>query len=130
MMPSTHFTITGLEDAEKRLAKAIAGIEGNTREGIRESAIIVKETAQELTSIDTGDLIGSAFYRTGFLDSRKTKPVALIGYKEDYAAAVHEMPENTNWQKIGAENKFLEKGLVRNITKIYNTLKRFASRNP
>ncbi len=129
-MANVNYTVTGVEDARNNLAKAIQRIEIHTREGIRESVKFVKSEAQDLTSIDTGDLIASAFFRTGFLDAAKTKPIGLVGYKVEYAAAVHEMSDETNWQRPGAENKFLEKSVVRNFTKIFNIIKRFASRNP
>lgn len=132
-MPQVNFKVKGLQDIQNKLNQALRGIEGHTRAGVKDAAILVKSEAQALTSIDTGELISSAFLRTGFEDSAKTKPVALVGYginKAPYAAAVHEMPASTKWKKPGAENKFLEKAVFRNLSKILNIIIRSTKRRP
>ena len=132
-MPQVNFKVKGLQDIQNKLSQALRGVEGHTREGVKAAATLIKVEAQELTSIDTGELIGSAFLRTGFEDSAKAKPVALVGYginKAPYAAAVHEMPADTNWQKPGAENRFLEKAVFRNLSKVLNLIIRSTSKRP
>lgn len=132
-MAQVNYKISGLQNVQNNLAIALKGIEGHTRAGVKNAAMHVKKEAQELTSIDTRELIKSAFLSTGFEDSAKTKPVALVGYgvhTADYAAAVHEMPEETNWQKPGAESKFLEKAVLRNLTKILNIIMRSVGKRP
>lgn len=132
-MTQVNYKVSGLQDIQNQLNRALNGIEGHTREGVKDAATLVKTASQELTSIDTGDLIGSAFLRTGFEGSGKSKPVAIVGYgihKAPYAAAVHEMPADTNWQRPGAENKFLEKAVFRNLSKVLNAIIRSTRRNP
>lgn len=132
-MPQVNYKISGLQNIQNNLSIALKGVEGHTREGVKNAAKLVKKEAQDLTSIDTGELIKSAFLSTGFEDSAKTKPVAIVGYgvrTADYAAAVHEMPDETNWQKPGAENKFLEKAVMRNLTKIINLIIRSVGKRP
>ena len=40
-----------------------------------------------------------------------------LGFDVDYAAAVHEMPANTNWSMAGSGPKFLEAKLIKNKEK-------------
>lgn len=119
------FTVEGVEDARKLLSKHISSIEGSTAEGIELAAKFIEARAKELTSKDEGVLENSTFVK--MVDTQKG-PAALIGYTAGHAAAVHEMPDNTNWNKPGAENKFLEKAVVRNLTKIINIIKNVASK--
>lgn len=109
------------------LKRAITGIRGNIRDGLRLAGDLVKDKSEDLTSIDTSDLINSTFNTA--VGSKK-KPAQVIGYKKDYAAHVHEMPESTNWQRPGAENEFLEKAVIRNITGIINKIRQMGSRRP
>lgn len=121
----TVFKVEGVEEALRKLNSAIDGIEGNTKDGVALAAQFVKGESQHLTSIDTGNLINSAF----------AKPInegagQVVGYSAKYAAAVHEMPKDTNWHRPGAENKFLEKAVLRHLGEIFNLIQRVASRNP
>ena len=117
--------IDGLGDIEKSLNKAIAEIEGNTKDGIEAAAFFIEGESKKLTSIDEGVLIGSAF-KTPTPDRKSF----TVGYSAEYAATVHERGDGTNWNRPGAENKFLEKAVSRNLTKILNLIVNIASRNP
>ena len=109
------------------LSKAIGNIQGNVSLGLEAAGKYVEGESKELTSIDTGVLINSTFSKKA---GTKRNPVQVVGYRAEYAGHVHEMPDTTNWNRPGSENKFLEKAVVRNITRIINLIKKFASRSP
>ena len=121
--------MVGDKEVLDNLHKAIRKIKGNTREGVQAALGFVKGESQKLTSVDEGVLINSAFFRTGF-DGSKDKPAGVVGYTAEYAPHVHDMPDDTNWNKPGAENEFLLKAVVRNVTQILNILKNLAGRKP
>ena len=109
------------------LNRCIKKIQGNVSLGLDAAGAFVEGESKELTSIDEGVLINSTFNKQS---GSRTKPVQVIGYRAEYAAHVHEMPSSTNWNRPGAENKFLEKAVVRNVSRILNLIKRFSSRSP
>lgn len=116
-----------LKEISANLSRAFNNIENHTREGLQDALEFIKQEAQDLTSIDTGVLIKSASYRTW---DRPWGLFGEVGYKAGYAVYVHEMPETTNWQRPGAENRFLEKAVVRNIPGIINRIARKAEKPP
>ena len=117
--------VKGAKKVLKRLNKAISKIENRTEEGLELAATFVEGEAKELTSVDEGILINSTFTK---VIKRAKEFFAVIGYTADYAPHVHEMPENTNWNKAGAENQFLLKAITRNLSKIFNIVRRTAGR--
>lgn len=140
--------VKGLEEVLTNLSDAIKNIEGNVLLGVRAAAAFVKKEAQELTPVDEGILRNSAFYRTV---KTKDGPIAHVGYTAKYAAWVHEYPMTLRGQPRadfgktkegdsfgggsgkgfywdGGENKFLEKAVTRNFSKIVNLIQKFASR--
>ena len=119
--------IKGQRQIQINMNRALIGITNNVKKGLFNAGDIVKKSSEDLTSIDTSRLIKSTFNTPS---GTKTKPAQVIGYEEDYAAIVHEMPDNTNWQRPGAENEFLEKGVVRNITRIFIAIFKSAKRRP
>lgn len=144
------YQVRGLAEAQAELNRALAGIGGNTENGINMAGEFVKGESQELTPVDEGVLANSAFVRR---IGNKVAPAVEVGYTAKYAAAVHEAPmtlkgqPRANFGKTGAgesfgggsgkgnywdggENKFLEKAVVRNITAIYNIIKKFAEKKP
>ena len=117
--------IDGIGDIEKNLNEAIAGIEGNTKDGIEAAAFFIEGESKKLTSMDEGILIGSTFIAP--TPDRKS---FTVGYSAEYAAAVHEMGDGTNWNRPGAENQFLEKAISRNLTKILSLIVAITARKP
>lgn len=120
-MANVRYRIHGIEAVQKELTRKIRAINGGTLDGVTSAAKLVESESKQLTSIDTRELIESTFVRTGM--TAKNKPIAVVGYEAKYAAAVHEMPADTNWKKPGAENKFLQKAVVRNFAKILSIIK-------
>ncbi|MCK5643131.1 MAG: hypothetical protein KAJ19_20145 [Gammaproteobacteria bacterium] len=117
--------LRGSEEILRNLNKEIGKIEGDLFNALDLAAIFIKGRAQRITPVDKSFLIGSAFSQAQRLRNRV---VARIGYTIKYAPWVHEMPATTNWQKEGAENKFLEKAVVRNVAAILRLIRRHAKR--
>lgn len=126
-MAKQLFTITGLKEAEANLNKAVLSIDGNLFKGVKAAGVFVQGEAQEITPQRKGVLINSAF---NDVEETEKGPVAIVGYTANYAAAVHEMPDTTNFTKPGTENKFLEKAVTRNFNTVLNIIKRFGSKKP
>ena len=76
--------------------------------------------AVDITPLDTGELrkSGTTDYDTG----TKTGRVTFGGGSVEYAVAVHEMPNETNWSEAGTGNKFLEKPFKANSTKYLQSI--------
>ena len=116
----------------RNLRREIGRIEGLTLAGVVEAANFIQGEAMEITPMsdnrrladgsihEGGNLINSAF-----TDSEQTSrgPVSRVGYTAEYAAAVHEMPDSTNWSKPGTGNKFLEKPISQNHRAILQILR-------
>lgn len=122
-----RFKVTGVEEVQRNLNKALKGINKNTSAGIAGASLFIKAQSQKLTSVKEGNLVRTAFSKE-IPGSKET--TYAVGYTADYAAAVHEMPDDTRWNRPGAENEFLEKAVVRNLTKIMNIIFKFAGRKP
>lgn len=135
-------TVTGVEDIQKNLDAALAGINGQTEKGVFLAAQFIKGEAQELTPVDEGTLRLSAF--ASKLPS-KDEIAYAVGYTAHYAGAVHEAPMKLKGQPRqdfkgsgfgggsgkgnywdGGENKFLEKAVARNLSTIVNIIKKNA----
>lgn len=137
-----------LKEVSQKLTESIAMIKGNFYEGIAVAGQFVKGEAQSLTPVDHGVLRNSAFSQ---MNGDKSKPAAVIGYTAEYAPAVHEAPmtlkgqprghfgKTTNGKAFGGgsekgrywdggENKFLEKAITRNLSKIFNIIANVAKR--
>lgn len=124
-MAKQFIKVTGTKRVRQKLFRGISGIRGNLREGLEKAGELVKGKSEDLTSIDTSVLIKSTFNTP---EGTNKKPSQIIGYEADYAAHVHEMPESTNWQRPGAENEFLEKAVIRNVSSILNLIVRLSGR--
>lgn len=80
------------------------------------AALFIKAESQKICPVDTANLIGGAY--ADIISETPNVVTSEIGYQAFYAPFVHEAPETTNWQKPAAENKFLEKALMRNEHRI------------
>lgn len=76
--------------------------------------------AVDITPINTGELRKSG--TTDYDTATKTGKVSFGGGAVDYAVAVHEMPNETNWSEPGTGNKFLEKPLKANSEKYLQSI--------
>ena len=76
--------------------------------------------AVDITPLDTGELRKSG--TTDYDTATKTGKVSFGGGAVDYAVAVHEMPNETNWSEPGTGNKFLEKPLRANSEKYLQSI--------
>ena len=76
--------------------------------------------AVDITPLDTGELRKSG--TTDYDTATKTGKISFGGGAVDYAVAVHEMPNETNWSEPGTGNKFLEKPLKANSEKYLQSI--------
>lgn len=61
---------------------------------------------------DTGNLRRTQAFEPARIVGKNLEKI--IGFAAEYAAAVHEAPENLNWQEPGSGPKFLESKLMKN----------------
>jgi len=130
-----NMKITGEKEIAKNLGKAIAGIEGDISKGLKAAGLFILAKAVPLTPKEFGNLRNSTYESTSI---GLNGPKMTVGYTQEYAPHVHEMPmvnpgkprsgdrKGTYWES--GENKFLEKAVVRNVTAILNVIKKRAKR--
>lgn len=126
------FEVTGLKQVEKRLTEVINERTENTIAGVRAAGLLVQGESNELAPQKTGLLINTSFSEvqeaTVSASLRSKGATAIVGYTVEYAPDVHEAPDSVVFTKETAENKFLEKAVVRNFSEIFNIIARFAGR--
>lgn len=137
-----------LKEVGQKLTESIAMIKGNVYEGVAVAGQFVKGEAQSLTPVDQGVLRQSAFSQ---MAGDKSKFATVVGFTAEYAPAVHEAPMTLKGQPRagfgktaggkefgggsgkgrywdGGENKFLEKAITRNLSKVFNIIANIAGR--
>ena len=100
--------VEGIEAAQKRLRKEVRKVGGqNSEKFVTLSAKAVEARSAPYVPVDTSLLINSAYTQV------KEGPdgfTATFGYGADYAGPVHDGGAK-NWQKSGASDLFLAKGV-------------------
>ena len=112
--------VTGIETAQKRLAEAMQDIEIASEEMLAVMLQSISANTMPYVPVDNAYLINSEYRRTG---DGPDGPWGVIGYGsptaaskaggtpvQEYAVYVHEGKQK-NWQKPGASNKYLSKGI-------------------
>lgn len=107
--------ITGEAALKRALNIQITQAKVKIRVAVKAAAVYAHGECLQITPRDTGYLMDTSF-SDAVIEGDVIRGV--IGYTADYAPKVHEMPADTNWKKPGAENKFLEKGVNRNVGEI------------
>lgn len=110
--------VKGFDTVMRNLKKEISNIEGKTLKGVLKAALFVKGESQEITPVSpkgAAQLFGSAFTD---VEVQSQGPVSRVGYTQEYAAFVHEMPATNNFTKPDTGPKFLEKAVKNNIPTI------------
>jgi hypothetical protein len=102
---------TGRAAIMANLRREIQGIENRTAAGLLKAGLVVEGESNILAPVDTGALVNSSFTRQ--IDENEV----VVGYGAAYAPFVHEKP-GQQFQKPGAEHKFLEKAVDRNADQI------------
>jgi hypothetical protein len=109
----------GLNSAQNLLQDAMKDINLETEEMLAVMLQSISANTMPFVPVDTVALINSEYRRTGMEPSG---PWAVIGYGgnarnprsgtpvQEYAVYVHEGPQK-NWQKAGASNQFLLRGV-------------------
>lgn len=117
--------IRGNTDILRNLRREVKKIDGDISDGLGVAAKFIEGEAKELTPVQFGVLINSAFSGVARVGG---KILARVGFTAKYAPFVHEMPQGTNFGKPGSERKFLERAVIRNTDKILSILRRKAKR--
>lgn len=104
----TEVKVEGLDEVNRRLRDTLRKIDGKLSEHFLVKALMLTSAyTAPYVPVDTSNLINSEYRVT-----RKTRRgwEGEIGFSAEYAAPVHDGPDK-NWQKAGASNQFLAKGL-------------------
>ena len=121
-MAVSQMKTTGLDKVLRNLNRRINAIEGRTKGGLAEAAMIVQGRSMELTPHDTGHLEGSAYVNP--VKELPQGPTVEIGYWAAYALYVHETDRN---YKRG-QWKFLETALKEMTKKMLAVIRHSASK--
>jgi hypothetical protein len=127
------YTVTGVEEAQARLRRAVVGLNGNVGAGLSAAGILIRNESLKLAPVDQGILRNSAFSK---LTRLKNSSYVTVGFTAKYAAAVHykkmvnkgkpregKDAKGAYWD--GGENLFLMKGLVRNISRVISVMTKY-----
>lgn len=114
------FKLKGLEKVIRNLNKEIDKIKGRTGQGLMAAGLFIQGEAQEVTPVEKGVLVNSAFVD---LDNQPQGPVVRVGFTAEYAAIVHELPADSNFTKPGTGPKFLENTVDTNRDTILKIIK-------
>lgn len=107
--------VKGINEVNKRIKSTLNDISGDiTRKTMTQVLMTGQNHSLELTPVDTSNLINSRFmqiqnFSNGFRGT--------VGYTANYAKYVHDGGPK-NWQKLGAEDRFLEKGFEENMPEL------------
>ena len=108
--------VKGIDQVNKRIFSTLTRMRGEiTRKTMIKVLMTGQNHALELTPVgDTSNLINSRFMK---IQNVSDGFRGLVGYTANYAKYVHEGGPK-NWQKMGAEDRFLEKGFEENMPEL------------
>jgi hypothetical protein len=107
--------VKGMDQVNRRIASKLNDIDSVvTRKVITEVLMTGQNHAVMLTPVDTSNLINSRFLQ---IKNAGYGFIGQAGYTANYAKYVHDGGLK-NWQKIGAEDRFLEKGFEENLPEL------------
>ena len=109
-----------LNDVLRNLNTVTKDTEKKAERQIKKCCEDLLSKAVDITPMDTGELRKSG--TTDYDSAKKTGRVTFGGGSVDYAVAVHEMPNETNWTEPGTGNKYLEKPLKANSAKYLQSI--------
>jgi hypothetical protein len=116
--------IHGVPVVLKNIENAFEDIKRNSVKGLIKCQVTLTRKAMPITplSLGGGNLRGS--YNSPI--PKEVLPgvwVAIVENSADYAAKVHEMPEETNWTTEGTGPKFLERPLFENTNEFLELIR-------
>ena len=109
-----------LNDVLRNLNRITRDMEKKSEKQIKKCCEDLLSKAVDITPMDTGELRKSG--TTDYDSAKKTGRVTFGGGSVEYAVAVHEMPNETNWTEPGTGNKYLEKPLKANSDKYLKSI--------
>jgi hypothetical protein len=116
-----NYKITGLEAIIKNLVFTVApNIKKAYIDGLNDVADELLKDSLEICPKDTGEL-----RKSGKVYKRATQnnSTVVVGYGQEYAMIVHEMPDTIKWTTPGTGNKYLEKPANQNRKKYKEIIK-------
>ncbi len=105
--------LEGTASMIQNLDRELMEIQKRSLQGLILCQALLKREAMEVTPWNTGHLAGS-FEAPLPIEIAPGIIEAGVGNTAEYALKVHEMPEETNWNKPGTGPKFLERPLFEN----------------
>lgn len=115
--------VTGQDKVLRNLRKEIAKIQGGTKRGMTRATVFLQGESQQEVPVEFGPLINSAF---SDVDQVGDRIRGRVGYTQDYAAHVHEMPSSNKFTKLGTGPNFLIGPAVRNARKLIEIIRQAA----
>ena len=101
----------GLDDAADAISAVSRKVgKTNSKKFVTLAAKMVESQSSPFVPVDTSELINSSYTKVRTTDSKGTSFEAEFGYGAEYAGYVHEGGPK-NWQKAGASDLFLLKGV-------------------
>ena len=127
--------ITGLKGAQNALDKMAKQIEDGSEEMLTVMLMAVSAQTMPFVPVDTSALINSERRRVWTSDGYVRGEIEYGGQGrnargtpiQEYAGIVHDGPQK-NWQKPGASNKFLAKGVRRFLREDFDDIVKGYSR--
>lgn len=107
--------VKGMDQVNKRIKSTLENIDSVvSRKVITEVLMTGQNHGIMLTPVDTSNLINSRFLQ---IKNAGYGFIGQAGYTANYAKYVHDGGQK-NWQKLGAEDRFLEKGFEENFPEL------------
>lgn len=115
--------VTGQQAVLRNLQREISKIRKGTRRGMVRATVFLQGESQEVTPVEFGPLMNSAFAST---DQVGDKIRGRVGYTQDYAPFVHEMPASNKFTKLGTGPNFLLGPAIRNARRLVDIIRKAA----
>lgn len=117
--------IDGVQNVTNNINAALLEMKERSAAGLLMAATYVLEDADKTpptVPVDLG-ILRSGTFATPHKTPVTKDPYVLLGYKSNYAAAVHEMMQSPsgkpiNWTRVGSGPKWFESSLKRNTNEI------------
>jgi len=121
MAKKDYVEILGEKEVVQNIEQVLKRMKLKSPAALLAGAWYTLEKAEDTVPRNTGFLAGSAFAETEPTIDGMTS--VIFGYKKEYAAYVHEMPDSTNFQKPQAESQWLLKTLQREQQNILKAIR-------
>lgn len=108
MAKAFGYKIAGLTSRRSPLGDVITKIQEGNLDTVGATLVGVARHTRPYVPVDTGELINSE--KITLRPTSRNQATGTLVYSAPHAAEVHDGPQY-NWQKAGASNKFVNKGV-------------------